>query len=55
MIALRHVLIVVWAVLRAGIADRNLTFVLVVLGGIVAFALAFTAQAAAPFVLYPFA
>jgi hypothetical protein len=55
MTVIRHVLFVVWSVVRMGAATRNLTLVLGVLLGLLIVAFALAAQTAAPFVLYPFA
>lgn len=55
MILLRHVLFVLWSVLRMGSTTRNVSLVLAVLLGLVVVVLASAAHTAAPFVLYPFA
>lgn len=55
MTVVRHVLFVVWSVIRMGASTRNLTIVVGVLLGLVIVAVTIAAQTAAPFVLYPFA
>lgn len=51
----RHVAVLALEATRFGFATRRYALVVLVLFGIVAVALAVTAQATAPLVLYPFA
>lgn len=51
----RHVARLLVEVVRYGTADRRPALVLVVVVGVALVLLALTSQAAAPFVLYPFA
>jgi hypothetical protein len=55
MVVVRHVLWVLMSVVRFGLSTRNLVVALVALVGLALLAVAFAAQVAAPFVLYPFA
>lgn len=55
MMTARHVLVLLWSVLRFACTTRNVAVLVVVVGGLVLLVAALSAQAAAPFVLYPFA
>lgn len=52
---LRHVARLVWETLAFGLATRRVSLVVVVLLGLLLVALVVSAQAAVPFVVYPFA
>lgn len=55
MVTIRHIAFVLYSAMRFGFSTRNFLIALVVVGGLVLLVLAIGAQAAAPFVLYPFA
>jgi len=54
-VTIRHIAFVLYSAMRFGFSTRNFLIALVVVGGLVLLVLAIGAQAAAPFVLYPFA
>lgn len=52
---MRHVAFIVVETVRFGLATRRLSLVLLIVLGLLAVAIAITAQTTAPLVLYPFA
>lgn len=55
MVVVRHVLWVLRSLVQFGFSTRNLMVAVIALGGLALLVVALAAQAAAPFVLYPFA